>query len=80
MYASSKVAAGIQRTLWLSTVVLEDKTYIGEVANTKRLSIQKVASAATSSMLEAGDDLMIKLLLAKRLKTKVPMRKRDRDA
>ncbi|XP_044415402.1 phragmoplastin DRP1A-like [Triticum aestivum] len=80
VYASSKVAAGIQRTLWLSTVVLEDKTYIGEVATTKRLSIQKAASAATSSMLEAGDDVMIKLLLAKRLKTEVPRRKRDRGA
>ncbi|XBH81637.1 hypothetical protein VPH35_107160 [Triticum aestivum] len=78
--SSSKMAVESQRTLWLSTVVLEDKTYIGEVANTKRLSIQKVASAVASSMLEVGDDLMIQLLLAKRLKTEVPRRKRDRGA
>jgi hypothetical protein len=31
-------------------------------------------------MLEAGNDLMIKLLLAKRLKNEVPRRKRDRGA
>jgi hypothetical protein len=80
VYRSSKVAVETQLTLWLSTVTLDGRTYIGDVARTKRGSAQNAALEAAMSMLEDGDSLMIKVLLSKRLKATVPTRKSKKDA
>ena len=80
VYGSSKVAAESQMTLWLSTVTLDDQTYIGDIARTKRLSARNAASTAVRSMLEAGNDLMIKIVLAKRLRLEVPRKKKRKHA
>ncbi|XBH65869.1 hypothetical protein VPH35_119368 [Triticum aestivum] len=80
VYASSRVSVEPHRTFWLSTVTLDDNTYIGEFANTRRKSIQNAAFSAVSSMLESGNDLMIECLISKRMRTEVPRRKRCRNA
>jgi hypothetical protein len=73
------VAVESQLTLWLSTVTLDGRTYIGDVGRTKRASAEKAASAVILSKVEAGDCLMAKMLLAKRLKATVPRRYKTVD-
>jgi hypothetical protein len=79
VYASSRVAVESQLTLWLSTVTLDGRTYIGDVGRTKRASAEKAAFAVILSKVEAGDCLMAKMLLAKRLKATVPRRYKTVD-